>query len=126
MHIEQSLGTVDRAQAERLLAKLQHEIFEGKTRGPVRASEGFASATLSYMESEGERRFIAPLLRHFGDTPIDQIDQQAINRAAVALYPNGSNGTRNRQDHTPISALLKFAGVKWDICRPEPPPSRVR
>ncbi len=56
------------------------------------------------MESEGERRFIAPPLRHFGDTPIDQIDQQAINRAAVALYPNGSNGTRNRQVHTPISA----------------------
>jgi hypothetical protein len=57
------------------------------------------------------------LLRHFGDLPIEQIDQQAIDRAATALYPNGSAGTRNRQVYTPVSAILKFAGVTRDVRR---------
>jgi hypothetical protein len=41
------------------------------------------------METGGERRFIAPLLLRFGDISVDQIDQQAIDRAASALYLNG-------------------------------------
>jgi integrase len=69
------------------------------------------------MESGRERRFVEPLLRHFGDLPIEQIDQQAIDRAATALYPNGSAGTRNRQVYTPVSAILKFAGVTRDVRR---------
>jgi integrase len=124
--VYQSLGTRDRGQAERLLAKLQNEIFEGQARGHVRVSEGFAAAALNYMEGGGERRFIAPLLRHFAETPIDQIDQQAIDRAAVSLYPNGSAGTRNRQVYTPVSAILKFAGEKLDVRRLKTPPGVVR
>ena len=110
--IEQSLGTSDRDEAERLLAKLQSEIFERHLRGGSNpGSETFAGAALRYMESGRERRYVAPLLRHFGDLPIDQLDQQAIDRAAAALYPHGANGTRMRQVYTPISAILRFAGV---------------
>jgi hypothetical protein len=32
-----------------------------------------------------ERYVVAPLLRPFGETPIDQIDQQAVDRAATAI-----------------------------------------
>ena len=78
------------------------------------------------MESGGERRFVAPLLRHFGDMPIDRIDQQAIDRIATALYPNGSTATRNRQVYSPLSAILKFAGMTRNIRRPKAPPGIVR
>jgi len=115
--VDQSLGTSDRWQAETLLSKLQNEIFERQTNGSARVAEGFAGAALRYMESGRERRFVEPLLRHFGDLPIEQIDQQAIDRAATALYPNGSAGTRNRQVYTPVSAILKFAGVTRDVRR---------
>ena len=81
---------------------------------------------MRYMESGGERRFVAPLLRYFGDMPIDQIDQQAINCAATAIYPDGAPATRNRQVYSPVSAILKFAGVKWPVHRPEPPEGVVR
>jgi hypothetical protein len=50
--IERSLRTSDRAEAERLLAKLQAEIFEGHLRGPVHEAEGFAAAALRYMQGE--------------------------------------------------------------------------
>lgn len=125
--IEQSLGTNDRGQAERLLAKLRAEIFERHLRGGAApGSEGFATAALRYMEAGGERRFVAPLLRHFGELPIDEVDQQEIDRAAQALYPNGSSGTRNRQVYAPMSAILKFAGVPRDIRHPKTPPGIVR
>jgi hypothetical protein len=83
----ESLGTRDRGEAERLLATLQNGIVEKQARGGVRPVEGFVGAASRYMEGGGERRFVAPLLRHFGDMPIDRIDQQAIDCAAAAIYP---------------------------------------
>jgi hypothetical protein len=62
----ESLRTRDIGQAESLLAKLQYDIFERQARGGVQPVEGFVSAATRYMESGGERRFVAPLLRHFG------------------------------------------------------------
>jgi integrase len=124
--IERSLGTSDRGQAEKLLLKLQSEIFARHLRGSVSAPEGFAGAAISYMKAGGERRFIAPLVRHFGDMPLDQIDQQAIHRAAEAIRPDGAPATRNRQVYVPVSAILKFAGVKWPVSRLKPPEGIVR
>jgi hypothetical protein len=72
--VDQSRGTGDRKEAEVFLAKIQKDIFERQARGSVRPSEAFASAALRYMEAGYERYFVAPLLRHFGETPIDQID----------------------------------------------------
>jgi len=118
VRVFQSLGTGNRPEAERLLAKLQAQIFEQSIRGSVRAAQTFAGAALMYMEKGKERRFMEPLLRHFGDLPIDQIDQRAIDEAAIAIYPNASNDTRNRQVYTPMSAVLKSAGLRFDIQRP--------
>ena len=49
------------------------------------------------------------------------IDQRAIDQAAIVLYPNASPATRNRQVYTPMSAILRGAGVttalKWpSVC----------
>jgi integrase len=126
IRVYESLQTGDRVEAERLLAKLQAKLFEGHFSGSVHAKQGFAAAALRYMEAGGERRYIEPLLRHFGDLPLDRIDQQAIDNAAVALYPKCSPATRNRDCFTPISAILKFAGVKHNIRRPKAPPGVVR
>jgi hypothetical protein len=58
--VEQSLGTRDRAEAARLLAKLQSEIFERQLRGgSAPGAEGFAVAAIRYMKSGGERRYVA-------------------------------------------------------------------
>jgi integrase len=124
--IDQSLGTGDRRQAEFLIAKIQAEIFERQTRGPVPVAEGFAAVALRYMENGGERRYVAPLLRHFGDMPIDRISQQAIDGAAITLYPRAGSSTRDRQVYTPMSAILKSGGVKTQIKRPRPTKGVIR
>jgi integrase len=126
VRVFESLGTCDRGEAETLLAKLQNDIFERQARGGVQPVEGFVSAATRYMESGGERRFVAPLLLHFGDVPIDQIDQRAIDRAAAAIYPACSPATRNRRVYTPLSAVLKSAGVTRNFRRPKAPAGIVR
>src|SRR5262249_53286914 len=119
IRVGESLRTRDRAEAQRLLAKLQAKIFEEQMRGPVPKALAFGAAARRYMQGGGERRFMVPLLAHFGDTPIDQIDQAAIDNAAEVLYPECSPATRNRRVHTPVSAIFKRAGIERDIKRPK-------
>jgi integrase len=115
--VDRSSGTRDRKFAAKLLAKLKDDIERGAH--AKRGAPTFASAALAYMENGGERRFLAPLLTHFGETPLDAIDQQAINAAAVALYPARGAATRNRQVYSPVSAVLKAAGLNRALRRPK-------
>jgi hypothetical protein len=41
------------------------------------------------------------------------------DRAAAVLYPNSTPQTRNRRFYTPVSAVLKRAGVTRQIKRPK-------
>jgi integrase len=53
------------------------------------------------------------------DKPLGDIDQLAIDNAVDAIYPDAPATTRNRQGYTPISAVLKHAGVERKIKRPK-------
>jgi len=78
----------------------------------------FADAAIAYLQGNGERRYLLPLIKHFGDWPISKIDQAAIDAAAVALYPNASPATRNRQVYSPVSAVLRRFGIAMTLRRP--------
>jgi hypothetical protein len=52
------------------------------------------------------------------DKAVSDIDQIAIDNVAKALYPTAVPATVNRQVYTPISAILKRAGVERKIMRP--------
>jgi integrase len=71
------------------------------------------------MQAGREARFLPPLLKHFGDKPLDEINQAAIDGAAEALYPDAPGATRNRQVYSPISAVLRHAGVVIELKRPK-------
>jgi integrase len=58
------------------------------------------------MQDGGSRRFIAPLIKHFGAMPIEKIDQAAIDAAAIAIHPATTPATRARQVYTPVSSIL--------------------
>lgn len=101
---ERSTGTrnavIARNALDELNRKLDNEVLYGR-------EVTFAEAALAYMEDGGERRFMVPILRHFGeDTLIRQIDAETIRSAARALYPNATDQTRHRQAVTPIRAVL--------------------
>jgi integrase len=125
--VDRSTGACDKGEAQAILAKIQNEIFERASgHVPEKAGPTFAEAVILYCKKGGEKRFLEPLLKYFGDLPIAKIDQAAIDEAAMVLYPNGSSSTRNRQVYTPVSAILKSAGLKMPLNRLENPQGVIR
>lgn len=122
--VDRSSGTGERRVATKLLAKIKDDIERGAYARP--GAPTFASAAVIYMQNGGERRFLPPLLEHFGETALEAIDQQAIDRAAITLYPNGTAATRNRQVYSPVSAILKTGGSERALRRPKGARGAVR
>lgn len=133
-YIDASCRTPDRAKARKILAALKGEIERrALDPAPVNQNEsgpGFAEAALDYLDAGGSAgglgrfdpqtgTFSAGLIAHFADTPIGKIDQRAIDKAALALYPQATPATRNRWVYTPVSAILKHAGIDRRIRRPK-------
>ena len=87
-------------------------------RVPEKVGLTFAEAVILYLKrvAKSASRTIAKI---FCRPPNLKIDQAAIDAAAMALYPDGSSSTRNRQVYTPISAVLnvrsKFHCSGWKI-----------
>ena len=133
IRVEESTGVdlANRPGAEEVRAKREAEILAESVYGR-RAVVTFAEAAVSYMENGGNKRFLAPIVKHFWTTPLAQIDQLALDRAARNLYPRASPATRNRQFFTPASAVLHHA-ARRRLCPPplierprEGPERRVR
>jgi integrase len=116
IRIEESAGTSDRRIAEEIRAKREAELLAQSVYGR-RATCTFAEAALSYIECGGSKRFLKPVIQHFGNTPLARIDQDAIERGARNTYPRASNATLDRQFYTPTSAVLKHA-TKRGWCAP--------
>jgi len=116
-YLNRSTKTRKRSLAVKLLAKWQTEIEQGTF--AQAGAPTFAAAALAYMRSGGERSYLAPILKYFGNTPLSKIDQVVIEQAAAAIYPGRSPATINRQLFTPISAVLRRAGVVIALRRPK-------
>jgi hypothetical protein len=87
IRIEESTSVGDRKVAEEIRAKREAEILAQSIYGRG-ATATFAEATVSYLESGGDKRFLAGVIKHFGTTPLAKIDQDAIDRGARKLYPD--------------------------------------
>lgn len=127
---DRSTGVADRDAAEQIRIKIEGQLLQNSIHGR-RATATFASSFVSYAKAGGERRYCAPLVEHFGETPLVRIDQAAIDAAADALKPNAGPATRNRQIYTPMAAILHHAAKRGltdfrRIERPKQPPGRVR
>lgn len=115
--VDRSTRASERRVAKQALERIKREIERGEF---ARSGEPtFVSAATNYMKAGGERRFCEPLLLHFKDRTLKSIDQRAIDEAAIALYPNGTPATRNRQVYSVVSAILKHAGLEHKLRRPK-------
>jgi integrase len=106
--VRQSLGTRDRARAEELCALLEARLWKRRSYGEE-AVRTFEEAVASYVTQGGERRFLAPLLLHFKGRNVAGIKPGDVREAALALYPNASPATRNRQAIIPARAVINHA-----------------
>jgi integrase len=125
VRVDRSTKARDVKTARRIRDKWKRQIERGEF--AVSGEATFASAARDYMKAGGDPRPIGPLLDFFLDKPLSQIDQKAIDAAAIALYPGDdiSPATRNREVYTPISAVLKHAGFDFKIRRPKGSRGRV-
>lgn len=138
-YVDESTGTPIKSVALKFLKDKREAIERGehKSRREQRSEPTFLSAAISYLNAGGERRFIGEfdeksgewkpgLITHFGETKLAQIDQEAIDDAAATLYPKATPATRNRQVYTPVSAVLKHAGIEKSVRRPKGAQGKVK
>jgi integrase len=127
--VDKSCGTDRRSVARTILKRVEGEIERGeyqvKAVAPERGTATFMSAAVAYLEAGRRKRYVAKLIKHFGDMPLDQLDQDAIDEAAVALHPDAGAGTRNAAIYTPVSAILHHAGVEIKVRRPKGAKGRI-
>ncbi|WP_158809621.1 site-specific integrase [Beijerinckia sp. L45] len=74
---------------------------------------------MKYMNDQGERRFLAPILVEIGHMPLAKVDGDLIESTAAMLYPDASPATRNRQVYTPIMAVLAKSKIAIVVDRPK-------
>jgi integrase len=128
IRVDKSCGTNKRSVAQTILKRIEREIELGAYQQPkivAPPSPTFLSAAIAYLEAGRRKRYVARLIKHFGETPLDQIDQAAIDAAAILLHPNAGNATRNAAVYTPVSAILHHAGVDIKLKRPKGAKGRV-
>ena len=129
--IYESTGTSNRKIAEEIRAKREHELLQEAVLGRA-ATLTFLEAAVRYMEQDGERRFVMPLIDYFGnDKLMKDITQIDLDRAAEAICRTSKRQTINRQVYTPFIAIWNQSGLenrKWlrprrrkgTLNRPEP------
>lgn len=104
--VRESTGLDDRKAAEVYRTRREAELTLRRAWGPA-ATRTFAEAVVAYIEAGGEARFLGPIVAHFGpDRLVRDIDLDAVNAAARAIYPDAAPATVNRQLITPISAVV--------------------
>jgi integrase len=116
-YVDRSTGTGEKALATKHLKELKAEIERGAFK--KKDAVGFGAAAAAYISAGGEARFLAPIIEHFKDTPLEEINQIAIDNCAAAIYPNGTATSRARMIYTPISAVMHRAGDLRPIMRPK-------
>lgn len=124
VYVDRSTKTTERSKANQFLRLWKEEIERGVIARPGKPT--FLDAAVNYMAATGNEKFLRPIVEHFGKTALTAIDQQAVDQAAIALYPNATPATRNRQVYTVISAILKHAGVEKPLRRPKGSRGRQR
>jgi len=114
---DESTGTSNRRSAEIIRVRRETELLDRSILG-AKHTMSFAEAARNYMNSDGEDRFLPPLIKHFGFWVIAEIDQPALDQAAKVIYPKATNETRSRQVYTPVVAILRHAGIALVVHRP--------
>jgi integrase len=122
VRIEESTHEASKTRAARIAQDLAQYYHEQAYRPKPKPSPTFIDAAITYVESKNpskrNRQLLAKLVAHFGETPIDQIDQGAIANAAQILYQNASSSTHVRSVFAPVTTVLRMSGMRPDFKRP--------
>ncbi len=123
IELDHSTGTGEEAAAKRILKTWSKQAERGEfplgKRRDEPAPATFVSAATAYMQAGGSGQYLEPILKAWSGRLLADIDQIAIDTLAETLYPAAPASTKNRQFYTPVSAILKRAGIEKRIKRPK-------
>jgi integrase len=102
--------------AEALRSRLEAEARHRRLHGEP-SELTFNQATAIYVNDGGSTRFIAPLVKHFGEKRVKSISGLDARAAAKKLYPSAGPATWNRQVITPMRAIINRC-AESGLCSP--------
>jgi integrase len=111
--IHKSTGTANRKKAEKFRFNLENQTYDIIALGEAPPAT-FADAAIVYVNKGGETKYLKRISRFFGDTPLREIGQQEIDRAAHELYPNAKASTINRSLISPYITVVR-AAIKAEL-----------
>ena len=114
-----SCKTKDKTTAERQIAEIDRQYWQGYFDGP-QAVLTFKVACDLYRRGGRSDKFLAPVEKYFGNRLVKSIKPNAIRQMAIDLFGQCSGASRNRLAITPAQAVINYA-AKSDLC----PPIRV-
>lgn len=129
--VDRSAGSHRRSVAAGQLRMLEQKIERGEFPEKPKIAGGptFLSAAVAFLKARPQTRkgakYIGRLIQRFGETALPDIDQAAIDTAAIEMYPNVTPASRNRYVYTPVSSILHNAGIKIVVARPKGAKGRV-
>lgn len=117
---EVSTGTRDKELARRFAEDAERRFYDRHVLGASPQTVGQAiDAYIAWRRPRIEdERYLLKLKKWLGNKTLSEIGQADIDEAARLLLPNRSAETWNRQVYTPISAVMKHAGIPTAIRRP--------
>ena len=128
VYVERTAGTPDKKLAGTILKSIKRAIERGEYQNPEPIESPraptFADAALAYLQAGGDTKGVSKIIEAAGphalrDKPLADIDQIMIDNAGRAIYPDAPATTLNRMFYTPVSAILKRAGVDRKVKRPK-------
>ena len=123
--LKKALALATAELAEEIRAKREAEIHKAQIVPGREIYRNIREAALSYLEQGGSRKFIEPVLKHFGTKPLAKIDYAAIEAGSMKVYPNVSPSTRNRQFFTPTVAILNHGAMMGLCAKPVVPATKI-
>jgi len=111
-----STGAVDKEAATRIASEIENKFWKRGLDGKEKALTWPKAAAL-YMAAGKQSRFLAPLVKYWGDAKIADINAGSIRQSAIDLFPNAKNSTRNRQAIVPTLAVINHC-AELQLCPP--------
>ena len=123
IRVRRRAGTNDPKLAAEEARLLEVEILRGAYHGERRAAKTFSEAALSYLKHEertiGTKALVRRLTQHFRDTPLDKINQEAVDRARARVLRDGArSATVKRNLIVPLRAIMLHAAKRNWCSRP--------
>ena len=115
-----STGTPNKERAAQIASEVENKFYKRRLDGPQEILT-FPQAAALYLKAQKSDRFIAPLLKYWGDAKVKDMHKGAIKQSAIEIYPSATGATRNRQVITPTQAIINHA-AELGHC----PPIRVK